>query len=104
MKKITEPEEKKQSGDPAILAYDNAVSLIRHVFPDQEYGFNDSCVSSVTYKIENKRIVQCDVTYNKVYIDLKGNITYWPIVEFTVVNPEGSQHNYYDLFKQPEPT
>ena len=88
--------------DDSVLAYHAAIKHIELVFPGGIYGFDDACIHSFCHFIHAKMIKETHVWYDKIAIEYKHSKVYWPIQPFKMVDPDGREHNYFEIFKSKE--
>lgn len=81
------------------LNYDQAMAHIIEIFPDSECKFDDSCIESFGHVVKDKKIVESYVWYNKIMLEQEGKKIYWPIQPYKLINPNGVEFSYFDLFK-----
>lgn len=79
--------------------YDQAVLHILEIFPSCSHNFDENCIESFGHIVQNKKIAESYVWYNKIAVDFEGKKIYWPIQPYKLINPQGREASHFDTFK-----
>jgi len=83
----------------SCLVYENAISHIQKIFPGSLTNFDEYCIESFGHIIKERKIMQTYVWYNKVCFEYEGKKLYWPIQPYKMIDPQGREFSYFDIFK-----
>ncbi len=81
------------------ISHDQAVNHIQSIFPDCVCKFDENCIESFGHMIEEKKIIHTYVWYNKICVEYDGKLIYWPIQPYKLIDPQGRECSYFDIFK-----
>ena len=99
--KILPPVEKK-TDSVNWMSYDAAIKHIYNLFgiPESDCKFTEECICGFHAIVENCQVVNVNVDYDKIWIELHGKPFLWPIQKYTCKLPQDEEKQLLEKLRK----